>query len=133
MAGTVGWLCSSSAAPTVNGELASNKAKSMYFSVSSVDDGVTLNVICPYLINTKKYPSRSFFKIYSIGKFTKVSHIFFNGVITLTEANKTICWVHFEGRVFCNGQSTGGERSENPSAALFTKVIQNPNTIQTET
>ncbi len=36
--------------------------------------------------------------------------------------DKMICWVHFEGRVFCNDQSTGGERSENPSAVLFNKV-----------
>ncbi len=32
----------------------------------------------------------------------------------------------------CYKYSTGGEHSENLSAALFPKVIQNPNIIQTE-
>ncbi len=58
-------------------------------------------------------------KIYLVTKPTKVLHIILNGVITLMEANKIICWVHFEGHVFCNIQSTGGEHSENPSAVYL--------------
>ncbi len=53
---------------------------------------------------------------------TKVRNIFFYGPVTLTKAEEVKnCWVHGEGRVFCN-ESTEGERSEEPKCSLFTSV-----------
>ncbi len=58
-------------------------------------------------------------KVHLVGQFKKFNNIFLNGPIALTKAKERYCWVHDEGRLFCNDGPLEASVVKNPSAVYL--------------